>query len=108
MCHVSSIEALPSVLESRGKRHLFQGNRKQRPNLRRTVGTKKILGNREHKKANFWYLGSRVTISGEHGDMYFPGVPQYSNRYEMPAKGEYRLYSNDSKFADSLQFLLTV
>ena len=44
-----SVEALPGVLENRGKGHLFQGNR----------GTKTVLGNREHKKTNFRYLRNR-------------------------------------------------
>ena len=44
----------------------FEGNR----------GTKTILGNREHKKTNFRFLGNRGTsqfISGEQGNRYPPG-----------------------------------
>ena len=50
--------------------HLFQGNKDQI--LR---GTKTILGNREHKKANFRFLGNRGIsqfISGEQGNRYHP------------------------------------
>ena len=55
--------------------HLFQGNRgtKKGQILR---GTKTILGNREHKKTNFRFLGNRGTsqfISGEQGNRYPPG-----------------------------------
>ena len=71
-------EALPGVLENRGKRTLILGE--QRPILR---GTKTILGNREHKKASFRFLGSRGAsqfISGnkETGTPSFPpqGGPQ--------------------------------
>ena len=38
-------------------------------------GTKTILGNREHKKTNFRFLGNRGTsqfISGEQGNRYPP------------------------------------
>ena len=65
-------EALPGVLGNRGKRTLIKWE--QRPILR---GTKTILGNREHKKASFQFLGSRGTsqfISGnkETGTPSFP------------------------------------
>ena len=45
------------------------------PNLEGNRGTKTILGNREHKKTNFRFLGNRGTsqfISGEQGNMYPP------------------------------------
>ena len=68
----ASQEALPGVSGNRGKGkgHLFQGNKDQ--NLR---GTKTILGNREHKKTNFRFLGNRGTsqfISGEQWNGYHP------------------------------------
>ena len=56
--------------------HLFQGNREQRPNFEGNRGTTTILGNREHMKTNFRYLGNRGTsqfISGEQGNRYPPG-----------------------------------
>ena len=64
-------EAFPGVLGNRGKEafileeqmQIFVGNR----------GTKTILGNREHKKTNFRFLGTRGTnqlISGELGNKY--------------------------------------
>ena len=42
-------------------------------------GTKTILGNMEHKKTNFRFLGNRGTsqfISGEQGNRYPLGGPQ--------------------------------
>ena len=48
----------------------------QRSNFEGNRGTKTILGNREHKKTNFRFLGNRGTsqfISGELGNMYPPG-----------------------------------
>ena len=45
------------------------------PNLEGNRGTKTILGNREHKKTNFRFLGNRGTsqfISGEQGNRYPP------------------------------------
>ena len=67
-------EALPGVFEKQGKQGIFSGE--QRPNFKGNRGTKTILGNREHKKTNFRFLGNRVTsqfISGEQGSKYPPG-----------------------------------
>ena len=67
------IEALPGVLGNRGKMVLFQGTGEQRSNFEGNRGTKTILGNREHKKTNFRFLGNRGTsqfISGEQGNRY--------------------------------------
>ena len=46
----------------------FEGNR----------GTKSILGNREHKKTNFRFLGNKPIISGEQGNRYPLGDPRLS------------------------------
>ena len=51
----------------------FRGTGEQRPNFEGNKGTKTILGNREHKKTNFPFLGNRGTsqfISGEQGNRY--------------------------------------
>ena len=55
--------------------HLFQGTGEQRLNFEGNRGTKTILGNREHKKTNFRFLGNMGTnqfISGEQGNRYPP------------------------------------
>ena len=54
----------------------FRGTEEQRSNFEGNMGTKTILGNREHKKTNFRFLGNRGTsqfISGEQGNRYPPG-----------------------------------
>ena len=54
----------------------FRGTGEQRPNFEGNRGTKSILGNREHKKTNFHFLGNRGTsqfISREQGNRYPPG-----------------------------------
>ena len=46
------------------------------PKFEGNMGTETILGNREHKKANFRFLENRGTsqfILGEQGNMYPPG-----------------------------------
>ena len=71
-------EALPGVLENRGKRVFISGE--QRPNFEGNRGTKTILGIREHKKTNFRFLGNRGTsqfISGEQGNRYPLGGSQW-------------------------------
>ena len=53
----------------------FRGTGEQRPNFEGNRGTKTILGNREHKKTNFRFLGNRGTsqfISGDQGNRYPP------------------------------------
>ena len=53
----------------------ISGNREQRPNFEWNRGTKTILWNREHKKANFRFFGNRGTgqfISGTQGNRYPP------------------------------------
>ena len=48
------------------------------PNFEGNRGTKTILGNREHKKTNFRFLGNRGTslfISGEQGKRWYPPPP---------------------------------
>ena len=64
-------EALPEVLGNSGKR----GTGEQMSNFEGNGGTKTILGNREHKKTNFRFLGNRGTsqfILGEQGNRYPP------------------------------------
>ena len=51
---LGSSEALQGVWGTRGKRAFISGE--QRPNFEGN-GTKTILGNREHKKTNFHFLG---------------------------------------------------
>ena len=46
-------KALPGVLGTLEKGHLFQGKRGQRPIFEGNRGTKTILGNREHRKQIF-------------------------------------------------------
>ena len=51
----------------------FRGTGEQRSNFEGNRGTKTILGNREHKKINFRFLGNRGTsqfISVEQGNNY--------------------------------------
>ena len=51
----------------------FWGIGEERPNYVGNRGTKTILGNREHKKTKFRFLGNRVTsqfISGKQGNRY--------------------------------------
>ena len=58
----------------------FRGTGEQRPNFEGNRGTKTILGNREHKKTNFQFLGNRGTsqfISREQGNRYPLGGPHY-------------------------------
>ena len=48
------------------------------PNFEGNGGTETALGNREHKKTNFQFLGNRGTsqfISGEQGNRYPLGTP---------------------------------
>ena len=75
-------------LGTRGKKGIyFRGTGEQRQNFEGNRGTKTILGNREHKKTNFRFLGNRGTsqfISGEQGNWYPPpplGGPQYNIFY---------------------------
>ena len=58
--------------EQAGNGIYFRGIGEQVPNFEGNIGTKTILGNREHKKTNFRFLGNRGTsqfISGEQGNM---------------------------------------
>ena len=69
-------EALPGVLGNKGI--YFRETGEQRPNFEGNRGTKTILGNREHKKTNFRFLGNMGTsqfISGEQGNKYPPPPP---------------------------------
>ena len=47
-----------------GNRHIFQGNREQRPNFEGNMGAKTILGNVEHKKtfSMFWGTGEHTNL----------------------------------------------
>ena len=59
----------------------FRGTGEQRSNFERYRGTMTILGNMDHKKTNFRFLGNRGTsqfISGEQGNGYPTGGPQQS------------------------------
>ena len=60
-----SLSLSPGVLGNRGKGHLFQGNREQRPNFEGNRGTKTILGNREYK---YIKIGFRAT--GEEANLF--------------------------------------
>ena len=66
---IPNYEALPGFLGNRGNRAFISGE--QRSNFEGNMGTKTILGNRDHKKTNFRFLGNRGTsqfISGEQGN----------------------------------------
>ena len=69
----------PRGLGEQGKQGIyFRGTWEQRPSFEGNRGTKTILGNREHKKTNFRFLGNRGTsqfISGEQGNRYPPPPP---------------------------------
>ena len=69
----------PRGFGEQGKQGIyFRGTWEQRPNFEGNRGTKTILGNREHKKTNFRFLGNRGTsqfISGEQGNRYPPPPP---------------------------------
>ena len=64
----------PRGFGEQGKKDIyFRGTWEQRSNFEGNKGTKTILGNREHKKTNFWFFGNRETsqfISGEQGNRY--------------------------------------
>ena len=75
----------PRGFWEQGKKGIyFRGIGEQMPNFEGNRGTKTILGNREHKKTNFRFLGNRGTsqfILGEQGNRYPPppmGGPHYS------------------------------
>ena len=71
---METYEALPGALGSRGNGAFISGEQGNRGQILR--GTKTILGNREHKKTHFRFLGNRVTsqfISEEQGNRYPPG-----------------------------------
>ena len=58
----------------------FRRTGEPRPNFEGNRGTKTILGNMEHKKTNFRFLGNRGTsqfISGEQGNRYPTGRASY-------------------------------
>ena len=64
--------------EQGNKQIYLRGTGEQRPNFEGNRGTKTILGNREHKKTNFRFLGNRGTsqfISGEQEIRYPLGAP---------------------------------
>ena len=73
-----TIEALPGVWGNREKRAFILGE--QRPNFEGNRGSKTILGNREHKKQIFVFLGTGTSqfISGEHRNRYPLGGPHYN------------------------------
>ena len=54
------------VLGNRGKGHLFQGNREQRPNFEGNRGTKTVLGNREYIYIKIGFRATSQLISVEH------------------------------------------
>ena len=57
--------------------HLFSGTGEQRPNFEWNMGTNTIIGNREHKKTNFRFLGNWGTgqfISAEQGKSHLGGA----------------------------------
>ena len=68
----------------------FRGTGEQMPTFEGNRGTKTILGNREHKKTNFQFLGNRGTsqfISGEQGDRNpLGGPPACSIQLLRPVK----------------------
>ena len=64
----------PSGFGEQGKRAFISGEQGNKGQILR--GTKKIVGNREHKKTNFRFLrnrGTRQFISGKQGNMYPTG-----------------------------------
>ena len=76
----------------------FGGTGEQRPNFEGNRGTKTILGNREHKKTNFRFLGNWGTsqfISGEQGNRNPLGGPQ-DRLYSLLSLFEYVFYSYDA------------
>ena len=77
----------PRGFGEQGKRGIyFRGTGEQRSNFEGNRGTKTILGNREHKKTKFRFLGNRGTsqfISGEQGNRYPLGRPQNRNKFEI-------------------------
>ena len=71
-----NFEALPGVLGKRGNRAVISGEQGNKGQILR--GTKTILGNREHKKTNFRFLGNRGTsqfIQGNKGTGTPPPPP---------------------------------
>ena len=68
----------------------FRGTGEQRPNFEGNRGTKTILGNREHKKAIFRFLGNRGTsefLSGEQGNRYPPWEGLINTNTHMKFQG---------------------
>ena len=64
----------PRGFGEQGKQGIyFRGTGEQRSYFEGIRGTKTILGNREHKKTNFRFLGTSQFISGEQGNRYPPG-----------------------------------
>ena len=78
-----SLSLSPGVLGNRGKGHLFQGNREQRPNFEGNRGTKTLLGNRE-----YIYIKS---VFGQQGNkpIYFRGAME-----QVPLRG----FRSDNEF----------
>ena len=75
----------------------FRGTGEQRPNFEGNRGTMTILGNREHKKANFPFLGNRGTsefISGEQGNRYPPweGLMKFHHQLNLQDIKEIKRY----------------
>ena len=66
------------------------------PNFEGNRESKTILGNREHKKTNFRFLGNRGTslfISGEQGKRWYPPPPPgRASLMEDQARGGGTLY----------------
>ena len=60
-----SLSLSPGLLGNRGKGHLFQGSREQRPNFEGNRETKTILGNREYI---YIKIGFRAT--GEQANLF--------------------------------------
>ena len=62
-----SLSLSPVALGNRGKGHLFQGNREQRPNFEEKRGTKTILGSR-----GYIYIKIGFRATGKQANL-FPG-----------------------------------
>ena len=82
-----SLSLSPGVLGNRGKGHLFQGNREQRPNFEGNRGTKTILGHREYMIIYLY----KNRFSGNRGTSQFISREQ---RNRSPLRG----FRSDNEF----------
>ena len=79
----------PRGFGEQGKKGIyFRGTGEQRPNFEGNRGTKTILGNREHKKTNFRFLGNRGASQFISGEQVTLGVPQYCIRSKFVVRSE--------------------